>query len=92
MGPRRIAFGENRQSSTIIAWIYRFVKYFVAVGFAASVPRSGIDITKKWWARLDSNQRPIDYEPTALTAELRALGSTMRGIDAAPCPAQIIIE
>lgn len=24
------------------------------------------------WARLDSNQRPIGYEPTALTAELQA--------------------
>ena len=25
-----------------------------------------------WWARLDLNQGPIGYEPTALTAELRA--------------------
>ncbi len=25
-----------------------------------------------WWARLDLNQRPIDYESTALTTELRA--------------------
>ena len=25
-----------------------------------------------WWARLDSNQRPMDYESTALTAELQA--------------------
>ena len=25
-----------------------------------------------WWARPDSNQRPIGYEPTALTTELRA--------------------
>ncbi len=25
-----------------------------------------------WWARLDSNQGPEDYESTALTAELRA--------------------
>ena len=25
-----------------------------------------------WWARLDSNQRPRDYESPALTAELRA--------------------
>ena len=24
------------------------------------------------WAQLDSNQRPMDYESTALTAELRA--------------------
>ena len=27
----------------------------------------------KWWALLDSNQRPNDYESSALTAELRAL-------------------
>ena len=25
-----------------------------------------------WWALLDSNQRPTDYESAALTAELRA--------------------
>ena len=25
-----------------------------------------------WWARQDSNLRPIGYEPTALTAELQA--------------------
>ena len=25
-----------------------------------------------WWAHLDSNQGPISYEPTALTAELWA--------------------
>jgi hypothetical protein len=25
-----------------------------------------------WWARLDSNQGPTDYESAALTAELRA--------------------
>ncbi|MDB5170521.1 MAG: hypothetical protein JWO35_215 [Candidatus Saccharibacteria bacterium] len=24
-----------------------------------------------WWGRLDLNQRPISYEPTALTTELR---------------------
>lgn len=24
-----------------------------------------------WWGRLDLNQRPIGYEPTALTTELR---------------------
>lgn len=29
-----------------------------------------------WWARLVSNQRPIDYESTALTPELRALETT----------------
>ena len=28
---------------------------------------------ESWWARQDSNLGPIDYEPTALTAELRAL-------------------
>jgi hypothetical protein len=26
-----------------------------------------------WWPLPDSNQRPIDYESTALTAELRGL-------------------
>ena len=26
----------------------------------------------EWWAREDSNLQPIDYEPTALTVELRA--------------------
>ena len=25
-----------------------------------------------WWARLDSNQEPTDYESAALTVELRA--------------------
>ncbi len=27
----------------------------------------------KWWAWLELNQRPIGYEPTALTPELQAL-------------------
>ena len=27
----------------------------------------------KWWARQDSNLQPVDYEPNALTVELRAL-------------------
>lgn len=27
--------------------------------------------SKTWWGRLDLNQRPIGYEPTALTTELR---------------------
>jgi hypothetical protein len=31
----------------------------------------------KWWARLGLNQRPIGYEPTALTTELRARGHTI---------------
>ena len=26
---------------------------------------------RMWWGRLGSNQRPIGYEPTALTPELR---------------------
>ena len=34
---------------------------------------SGEYFMVKWWARLDSNQRPIDYESTALTTELQAL-------------------
>lgn len=34
----------------------------------AAVPNQ----TNKWWARRESNPRPIGYEPTALTPELRA--------------------
>lgn len=30
-------------------------------------------LRKFWWARRGSNPRPIDYESTALTAELQAL-------------------
>ena len=30
---------------------------------------------KGWWARQDSNLGPTDYEPAALTAELRAPGA-----------------
>jgi hypothetical protein len=33
------------------------------------------NIEDHWWALEDSNLRPMDYESTALTAELRALGS-----------------
>lgn len=36
-------------------------------------PEAGQGIEE--WALLDSNQGPIGYEPTALTAELRALNS-----------------
>jgi hypothetical protein len=32
-----------------------------------------------WWARPDLNQRPIGYEPTALTTELRAQSYATRG-------------
>ena len=28
------------------------------------------DKTEKWWAQLDSNQRPTGYEPVALPTEL----------------------
>lgn len=28
------------------------------------------DLNTSWWGQLDLNQRPIGYEPTALTAEL----------------------
>src|ERR1035437_5599971 len=31
----------------------------------------------KWWALLDLNQRPTDYESAALTAELRARGNAL---------------
>ena len=30
---------------------------------------------KKWWAWKELNLRPIDYESTALTAELQALNA-----------------
>ena len=29
-----------------------------------------------WWGRMDLNHRPISYEPTALTTELRPLQRT----------------
>ncbi len=31
-----------------------------------------------WWAFTDLNRGPIGYEPTALTAELKALPSTVK--------------
>ena len=34
---------------------------------------------KKWWARLDLNQRPSGYEPPALTTELQALMESSGG-------------
>ena len=36
------------------------------------VPGTWYLVRKRWWAREDSNLQPIDYEPTALTVELRA--------------------
>ena len=42
-----------------------------ALGSELCVLRKNLDRVS--WARLDSNQRPIGYEPTALTAELQAL-------------------
>ncbi len=38
-----------------------------------------MDVTniQNWWARRESNPRPIGYEPTALTPELRALVSAL---------------
>ena len=41
-----------------------------ALGSELCVLRKNLDRVS--WARLDSNQRPIGYEPTALTAELQA--------------------
>src|SRR3979490_2721363 len=35
--------------------------------------------TQFWWARKDLNLGPMDYESTALTAELRARSSLVRG-------------
>lgn len=44
------------------------------VGHSASRwPRLTYMMEKYWWARRGSNPRPIDYESTALTAELQAL-------------------
>ena len=37
---------------------------------------------EKWWARQGSNLRPIGYEPSALTTELRALYSSARDVSA----------
>ena len=31
------------------------------------------EVKIRWWGWLDLNQRPIGYEPTALTAELHPL-------------------
>src|SRR5690348_15735027 len=46
-------------------------------------PRHGwmreLDRSSRWWALRDSNPRPIGYEPTALTTELRALVMILRG-------------
>jgi hypothetical protein len=59
------------------------VQCVVIIGPAGRVPRQGYsnaipstggndqDVGNKW-ARLDSNQRPSDYESPALTAEPRA--------------------
>src|SRR5664279_3479007 len=38
-----------------------------------------------WWALLDLNQRPTDYESAALTAELRARSSIKAG-----CPPALL--
>ncbi len=36
-------------------------------------PNPELNAKDWWWARRESNPRPIGYEPTALTPELRAL-------------------
>ncbi len=33
-------------------------------------------VNQSWWARLDSNQRPIGYEPTALPLSYEPVSST----------------
>ena len=43
-------------------------KWYLAVLFTQIKLKSH----KSWWARRESNPRPIGYEPTALTPELRA--------------------
>jgi hypothetical protein len=44
--------------------------------------RGTTDGAEFWWARLDLNQEPTDYEPDALTVELRALqAERKRGFD-----------
>ena len=40
--------------------------------------------SKDWWARLDSNQGPADYESAALTAELQARRGACRNGSPAP--------
>ena len=37
--------------------------------------RVALELKRIWWARRESNPRPIGYEPTALTPELRAHAS-----------------
>jgi hypothetical protein len=39
------------------------------------------DLSRKWWAHLDSNQGPTGYEPVALPAELWARASSARADD-----------
>ena len=45
------------------------------MGFRTTDGTVLFDDAHKKWAQLDSNQRPMDYESTALTAELRARAS-----------------
>ena len=39
------------------------------------------NLSKKWWAHLDSNQGPTGYEPVALPAELWARASSAKADD-----------
>jgi hypothetical protein len=53
--------------------------------------KSGSRFGRLWWARQDSNLGPMDYESTALTAELRARAiheSTISGRAQMWCPDQ----
>ncbi len=49
------------------------------VGLVQSYKHPGLAMNALWfregWARRDLNPRPIDYESTALTPELRAHGA-----------------
>jgi hypothetical protein len=52
------------------------VELFAAILQWLTHRRKG-SLTSGWWARKDLNLGPMDYESTALTAELRAHGRAM---------------
>lgn len=39
-----------------------------------------IDVTTHWWARMDSNHRPLTYKISALTPELLAQKAKFKGL------------
>ena len=58
---------------------------------AGEIPSEARDRLLTWWARLDLNQEPTDYESAALTVELRAHVSYLTHLLESPIPlAQIL--